>query len=186
MRHLDEQNVQTLAKAASMADDYALTHKNYFGKNKNNGSPKSKSFIPTCSHCGKHGHVMSDCWSMKRKKENQASPNAFISCKPNYLVPKEVDNCKASAKTEEIRPEFQPFISEGSLSIDKLSGSVPIMTLRDTGATQSLLLEGVLPLDSGTSTGEEVIVQGIEGGFVKVPLHRIYLKFDFWSCSGGN
>ena len=42
--HLDEQNVQTLAKAASMADDYALTHKNHFGRNKNNGSPKSNSF----------------------------------------------------------------------------------------------------------------------------------------------
>ena len=215
--HLDEQNVQTLAKAASMADDYALTHKNHFGRNKNNGSSKSnsfggknppgnvlrnspsaqnsqassqsdsmgkkptKSFIPTCGHCGKRGHVMSDCWSLKRKKENQASPNAFISCKPNCLVPKEVDNGEASAKTEEIRPEFQPFISEGSVSIDKLSGSVPIMILRDTGATQSLLLEGVLPLDLGTSTGEEVIAQGIEGGFVNVPLHRIYLKSNLIS-----
>ena len=49
---------------------------------------------------------MSDWWSLKRKKENQASPNAFVSCEPNYLVPKEVDNCKASAKTEEIRLEF--------------------------------------------------------------------------------
>ena len=222
--HLDEQNVQTLAKAASVADDYALTHKNHFGRNKNNGSPKSnsfggknpqgsvstnspsaqnsqassqsdsmgkiptKSFIPTCGHCGKRGYVMSDCWSLKRKKKNQASPNAFVSCKPNCLVAKEVDNCEASAKTEEIRPEFQPFISQGSVSIDKLSGSVPIMILRDTGATQSLLLEGVLPLDSGTSTGEEVIAQGIEGGFVNAPLHRIYLKsnFDFWTCSGGN
>ena len=105
----------------------------------------------------------------------------FISCKPNCLVPKEVDNCEASAKTEEIRPEFQPFISEGSVSIDKLSGSVSIMILRDTGATQSLLLEGVLPLDSGMSTGEEVIAQGIEGGFVNVPLHRIYLKSNLIS-----
>ena len=70
----------------------------------------TKSFIPTCGHCGKHGHVMSDCWPLKRKKENQASPNVFISCKPTLLVLKEVDNCEASAKTEEIRPEFQPFI----------------------------------------------------------------------------
>ena len=36
--------MQTLAKAASMADDYALTHKNHFGRNKNNGSPKSNYF----------------------------------------------------------------------------------------------------------------------------------------------
>ena len=100
---------------------------------------------------------------------------------PNCLVPKEVDKSEPSAKTEEIRPEFQPFISEGPVSIDNLSGSVPIMILRDTGATQSLLLEGVLPLDSGTSTGEEVIAQGIESGFVNVPLHRIYLKSNLIS-----
>ena len=113
------------------------------------GKKPAKSFIPTCCHCGKHGHVMSDCWLLKRKKENQASLNVFISCKPNCLLAKEVDNCEASAKTEEIRLEIQPFISEGSVSIDKLSGSLPIMILRHTGTTQSLLLEGVLPLDAG-------------------------------------
>ena len=119
--------------------------------------------------------------SLKRKKENQINPNAFISCKPNCLVLKEVDNCEASAKTEEIRPEFQQFIFKGSVSISKLSGSVSITILQDTGATQSLLLEGVLSLDSGTSTGEEVIAQGIERGFVNVPLHRIHLKSNFIS-----
>ena len=44
-----------------------------------------------------------------------------------------------------------------------------------------MLLEGVLNLDSGMSTGEEVIAQGTEGGFVNVPLHRIYLKSNLVS-----
>ena len=59
--------------------------------------------------------------------------------------------------------------------------SIDNLILQDTGATQSLLLEGVLPLDSRTSTGEEVIAQAIEGGFVNVPLHRIYLKSNLTS-----
>ena len=40
-----------------------------------------------------------------------------------------------------------------------------------------------MSLDSGTSTGEEVIAQGIEGGFINVPLHRIYLKSNLISGS---
>ena len=36
-------------------------------------------------------------------------------------------------------------------------------------------LEGVLPLSDETSTGESVILQGVELGFISVPLHSIYL-----------
>ena len=50
--------------------------------------------------------------------------------------------------------------------------------MRDTGVTQSLLLEGVLPLGVSTSTGESVIAQGIEGGWVNVPLHKVNLVSD--------
>ena len=55
---------------------------------------------------------------------------------------------------------------------------VPIKILRDTGATQSLLLEGVLPLSVSTSTGESVIAQGIEGECLNVPLHKVNLVSD--------
>ena len=50
--------------------------------------------------------------------------------------------------------------------------------MRDTGATQSLLLEGVLPLGVSTSTGESVIAQCIEGGCVNIPLHKVNLVSD--------
>ena len=59
-------------------------------------------------------------------------------------------------------------MSDGLVSLESSSGQVPIKILRDTGSTQSLLLEGVLPLGVSTSTGESVIAQGIEGGCVDI------------------
>ncbi|KAJ8025597.1 hypothetical protein HOLleu_33193 [Holothuria leucospilota] len=52
-----------------------------------------------------------------------------------------------------------------------------------TGATQSLLLDGVLPLSDSTSTGANVLIQGVECGFISVPLHKINLKSDLVSGS---
>ena len=66
-------------------------------------------------------------------------------------------------------------MSEGFVSLQSCSSQVPIKILRDTGATQSLLLEGVLALGVSTSTGESVIAQGIGGGCVNVPLHKVNL-----------
>ena len=42
--YLDEQKVENLAKAAAYADDYALTHKSTFNKNRFFGSTK-KSYL---------------------------------------------------------------------------------------------------------------------------------------------
>ena len=77
-----------------------------------------------------------------------------------------------------IREEFKHFVSEGFVSLESSSSQVPIKILRDTGATQSLLLEGVLSLNVSPSTDESVIAQGIEGGSVKVLLHKVNLISD--------
>ena len=45
-------------------------------------------------------------------------------------------------------------MSEGFVSLESSSSPVPIIILRDTRATQSLLLEGALTLAVSTSTGE--------------------------------
>ncbi|KAK0143189.1 Retrovirus-related Pol polyprotein from transposon 412 [Merluccius polli] len=55
---------------------------------------------------------------------------------------------------------------------------VPIKILRDTGASQSFILENVLPFCDKTSTGCSVLVRGFEMGFVNVPLHEISLQSD--------
>lgn len=49
----------------------------------------------------------------------------------------------------------------------------PVKILRDTGAAQSFILEGVLPLSDKSSIGSSILVQGFEMGFVNAPLHKI-------------
>ena len=56
--------------------------------------------------------------------------------------------------------------------------STPIKILRDTGASQSLILADTLPFSEKTSSGTSVLIQGVECGFVNVLLHNIYLFSD--------
>ncbi|VDI67739.1 Hypothetical predicted protein [Mytilus galloprovincialis] len=74
--------------------------------------------------------------------------------------------------------EYKPLMSDGFISTLDDTTLQPIKILRDTGASQSLLLEGVLPLSEKTSVGASVLLQGVELGCIDVPLHRIYLKSD--------
>ena len=48
----------------------------------------------------------------------------------------------------------------------------------DTGASQSLILAATLPFSEKISSGTSVLIQGVEYGFVNVPLHNIYLSSD--------
>lgn len=74
--------------------------------------------------------------------------------------------------------DYKPFLSQGFVSLDDSSKIPPVKILRDTGAAQTLLLEGVLPLSEQTFTGRTVLIQGVELGVINVPLHRICLKSD--------
>ncbi len=54
------------------------------------------------------------------------------------------------------------------------SSSVTI--LRDTGASQSLILTSVCPVSADSVVSEKALIQGIDGSYVPVPLHRVFLK----------
>ena len=45
---------------------------------------KPRSFASVCHYCKKPGHVMSDCWLLKKTREKEATPNAFVSSKSNW------------------------------------------------------------------------------------------------------
>ena len=154
--YLDEQKVENLAKAAAYVDDYALTHKSTFNKNKFFGPAeksyqeigkksenvatekssdkdqtsnqtmskdrKPRSFPAVCHYCKKPGHVMSDCWLLKKRREKEATPNAFVSSKSNWRSsPNRAEPSIGLDKSEIIREEFKPFVSEGFVSFQ--SGS---------------------------------------------------------------
>ena len=75
--------------------------------------------------------------------------------------------------------QYKPFISEGYASLQcKNSTKHPIKIFHDNGASQSLLLEDVLPVSSTDAT---VLIQGVEGRFVKSPLHHVKLGSDLVS-----
>ena len=47
--------------------------------------------------------------------------------------------------------DYKPFLSQGFISLDENSDPKPIRIFRDTGASQTLSLEGILPLSGNTS-----------------------------------
>ena len=219
--YLDEKDANTLHEAATLADDYALTHKpklfnpkpvnNLYKKDKQNQLESDKKVMAgssnkgneitnkrgnrpkflglVCHYCKKPGHVMSDCWTLKRKQEsNSSSPTLLVSSfskkkedslssSPNVKMPESL-----SKNFDFISEDLLPFVSEGSVSLSENDANpVPITILRDTGATQSLLLQDILPFNDESATGESVLVQGIEDNFISVPLHKVILKSDLVS-----
>ena len=72
---------------------------------------------------------------------------------------------------------YKPFISEGVVSlVGDESRSQKVKILRDTGATQSLMLDSVPPLTENSFTGANVLISGVEMGVLEVPLHEVNSK----------
>ena len=124
--------------------------------------------------------------ALKEEKRKGGNAQCFVSSKSNWRSnPNRAESSIGLDMSEIIRDEFKPFVSEGFVSLESSSSPVPIKILRDTGATQSLLLEGVLPMGVSSSTGESVIAQGIEGGCVNIPLPKVTLVLDLVTSCGG-
>ena len=120
---------------------------------------------------------------MKRKKEKQEGlkPTGLTSLrsKPQSCVKEEDPIQTERPETDSVMEIYEPFLSDGFVSLNSnYAQSTPIKILRDTGASQSLILADTLPFSEKTSSGTSVLIQGVECGFVNVPLHNIYLSSD--------
>lgn len=92
----------------------------------------------------------------------------------------DVDSVERDGKLDS---SYEPFLTEGLISImGKSTKQVRIKMLRDTGIIKSFVVAGVLPFSEQTSCGSNVLVQGIEMGLVKVPLHQVHLQSEL--CTG--
>ena len=79
------------------------------------------------------------------------------------------------------QPSYHPFVSEGFVSLyEGDTHPQPIIILRDTGASQSLLNKGI-SLSAETATGDHALIHGIELGYVSVPIHKVFLQSDLVS-----
>ena len=85
-----------------------------------------------------------------------------------------------------IPAEYHPFISKGRVCLPDSDVEVPVTILRDSGANQTLILDGVLPFSRHKSTGDSVLIQGVEIDPISIPLHKVKLLSDFVSAWGSN
>ena len=151
------------------------------------GENKGQSLLsqPICNYCKQSGHIISECIALKRKreKERQESPKptglTSLRLKPQSSIQDENPILAKTSETDAVMDIYEPFLSDGSVSLNSdFAQSTPIKILRDTGASQSLILADTLPFSEKTSSGTSVLIQGVECGFINVPLHNIYLSSD--------
>ncbi|XP_067230426.1 uncharacterized protein [Chanodichthys erythropterus] len=186
--YLNEQKVTSLSQASVLADEFALTHKNVFTtvcsdkptsvplinqSRPKAGAPKSKE-DRECFYCHKSGHLIADCSVLKRKQQGSVTKSV------GFVKAVDVANVERDGRPDS---SYEPFLTEGFISITgKSTEQVRIKMLRDTGTTHSFVVAGVLPFSEQTFCGSNVLVQGIEIGLLKVPLHQVHLQSEL--CTG--
>ena len=77
---------------------------------------------------------------------------------------------------------FKPFIFDGSVSLsdDQPNVYIPIKILRDTGASQSLVLTQALPFSESSYSGKNFLIRGVGStDYRSIPLHNLRLQSDF-------
>ena len=137
---------------------------------------------PTCNYCKKPGHLVSECLKLKRKLESdEAKPTGLTTLRPRpqSSIKTNTVDIVTKPKSDSTMEIFEPFMLNGFVS---LSGDncppTPIKILRDTGASQSLILADILPFSEKTSSGTSVLIQGVECGTVNIPLYHVNLSSD--------
>ena len=167
-----------------------------------------------CEHCGRFNHKSEDCRIAKNKLQKEVKPTGLTSLKGLKVSPFNESEDQKGVKVkplidqnsfveknkgikvnplhndkscieDEISPNtesdymenYKPFISEGVVSlVGDENSSQKVKILRDTGATQSLMLDSVLPLTENSFTGANVLISGVEMGVLEVPLHEVNIK----------
>ena len=175
--YLDEKNVGTLAEAAKLADEYCATHivnvkkrreydhvasQKTEAEGENKDCKKRSDSDTFCYYCKKQGHFIGECPKLEKKQARQAKETALATT-------------VTRTSNGQIPAGFKTFVTTGSVSLTPDGTSQPVKILRDTGALQSLLLEGTLPFEDAHQS--EVLIRGI-GGYVSVPLREIYLDCE--------
>ena len=126
--------------------------------------------------------------SQSSSQSNREDTNQRCPQENNSLTTSYVQTSINVADRSHITPEntissatktggFSSFITEAELSIPENPTSVKKITvLRDTGASQSLLLRDSMDNSSRTDTGNVSIIQGVGSNPYLIPLHRFHLN----------
>ncbi|XP_069172573.1 uncharacterized protein [Procambarus clarkii] len=190
--YLEEQQIETLNAAATMAEEYILTHRpstryvtksytKYYAKHKPEdktvphsaatstpGSPRRISPRTTvvCWTSGKRGHMAAKCCGSAGN-----DPRRVVMLVSSIAPP--------VAGLEKRKELFAPYTSQGYVSSDH-SGK-PVVVLRDSGAAQSLILEKSLPEGVSVDGKQNVILGGFPSTLYVALLIKVYLESQYFS-----
>ncbi len=155
------------------------------GKTEQRFPPKFKKG-PVCFHCKKTGHLMSDCWLLKKEKESQTqkTPVGFINSRKSEMAVEKPALLPAKAHVvPKLLQRFQGGVFESSGSVSPVGvteSENPLVVLRDTGAAQTVMLNSVLALSVDTDLHKSVLVECIgDTEYQSLPLHRVCLKSKY-------
>lgn len=204
--YLNEHKVLEIGEAAVLADEFVLTHKSVFeekyrvesrGKGPFRGGrfPKPVSTSPgpftstpkhggpastfpekVCFYCKKPGHIVAGCPVLSNKQKNLKTVALVKTVGRTPMLKLEGEGVCIKDGDSELEGSSS-FMMDGFVSLtDAPESKQAIKIWRDTGAFQSLILDGVLPFSEKSSLHSSAIVQGFGGGFVNAPLHNVTLK----------
>ena len=198
--YINEQKVSNVSDAATLADEYVLTHKEFLqpvgpsrysgfnrpGENRvDNGRPQTvKQFEYSrplvregdriCHYCQKRGHIKPDCPLFKKSRFSHPNPKGAGLAAP-------VRNAVEQNVGTKALDSYLPFVREGHVSLLGSDKKVRVKILRDTGAFDSFIQADVLPLSSESETGTCVPVRGMGLNVLFVPLHKVSLECELFN-----
>nr|XP_055059873.1 uncharacterized protein LOC129443429 [Misgurnus anguillicaudatus] len=222
---LIDRNVISTEEAAVLADEYVLNHKVELkkGRSKFTDNPEDGAVprhVPSdkgernlrnyvdkndrCAYCHLKGHWKKDCLALKGKvmrTKSELKPTLTVSSVESDI---NIDCCldvlqnvaKPVVLCNDGDTGYAAFITDGYVSLLGCDKQVPVKVLRDTGASESFILESVLPFSQKSDTGNSVLIRGIGLHTLSVPLHNVFLQSDLvnapmhwsstFSASGGS
>ena len=168
-------------KSDNRKDELGTKHNKTHGSASNTTNKGLNKLKPPfkCFYCGKPNHVSAEC---RKRIADEMKPNE--STEPSLLINQFIDdNFDASRLASEVpvlplHPLFLPY-TNSAFVIDDDNTAIPIRTLRDTGALQSVIRESVVPASALVNTGQIRLLKGIANEVVEVPLVELHLQTDF-------
>ncbi|XP_068208702.1 uncharacterized protein [Palaemon carinicauda] len=188
--HIDEFNIDNVNEAAKAADRFVLSHKHYGKKKthweagvekveviKGRESPSSPSRGArqardiVCYKCGKKGHVKPHCPEVSKS----VKPVMLMDCRSVPPVSSSLEGEVSGSMP--YGKEFEDFVFRGIVKVgsEATDGNI-VALLRDTGSSQSCILETSLPKDFSRKGQDFVLLGGFPDTVTSWPVEEVYLE----------
>ncbi|CAM4713069.1 unnamed protein product [Leuciscus chuanchicus] len=113
-------------------------------------------------------------WSLAPEKEILILGDSNISCLPRIRLELELEESRQQLEQQRLQIERRRLELHEKGGVEK----VAVKILRDTGSSESFILESVLPFSTESHTGSSLLIRGIGLNTLSVPLHKVDLTCE--------